>query len=109
MMFDDLAQTEKDLIGYVQNACAALAWLSKVQPGATLDPGPVNEEWHRHMNNQNTARVWIQMAGEYLHEDLNRFNDQVLAAHKRRRKRTLAQQSQAEPLGECTDVLDEDD
>jgi hypothetical protein len=32
------------------------------------------------LNALNTARVRLDMAAEYLHEDLNFFNDQVIAA-----------------------------
>ncbi|HLW00110.1 MAG TPA: hypothetical protein VKT82_15685 [Ktedonobacterales bacterium] len=80
MMFDDIEETEAELIGHVKAACDALAFLQEVNLREAVEAGPVNEEWTRHMNALNWARTRLAMAAESLHDDLNHYNEQMLAA-----------------------------
>ena len=79
MLFDHLQQTEEELIGHVKAACAALAFLREVDPDEALKSGLVKEQWHKHMHALNMARTQLSMASEYLQNDLNQFNDKLLA------------------------------
>lgn len=45
-----------------------------------VEAGPVKEEWVRHMNALNWARTRLAMAADYLHDDLNRYNEQMIEA-----------------------------
>jgi hypothetical protein len=80
MLFDHLKQTEEELIGHVKAACAALTFLREVDPYEALKPGPLKEQWQKHMHALNTARTQLGMASEYLQDDLNQFNDELIAA-----------------------------
>ena len=80
MMFDDLERTKKELIEHVEKTCAALAFLRDCEPEMCLKGGPHYNEWVRHMNNLNSARVWPGMTSEYLHDEMNTHNNQVIAA-----------------------------
>jgi hypothetical protein len=83
MMFDDIEETEAELIGHVKAACDALAFLQEVNNLAeAIKDGPLKAEWVRHMNALNWARTRLAMAAEYLHDDLNRYNDQMIAAER---------------------------
>ncbi len=86
MLFDHLEQTEEELIRHVKAACAALAFLREADPDEALGPGPVKEQWHLHMNALNTARVWIGMASESLHDELNQFQEELIEAHNNQKK-----------------------
>lgn len=88
MLFDDLSEAQRKLTTHVEEACAALAFLEEVSPAQAARPGPIQEQWHHHMNALNSARVWLGMASEYLHDDLNKHNERVIAAANRQRKRT---------------------
>jgi hypothetical protein len=83
MMFDHLESTEQELIAQVRAACKALAFLRDVDAEDTLPPSPLYTEWARQMNILNTARVHIQMAGEYLHDELNTHQDEMCREWKR--------------------------
>ncbi len=80
MMFDYLKGTQKELTEHVEAVCKALDFLRSTDPYDTLEPGPLHDEWVRHMNALNSDRVRLGMAAEYLHEELNHHNDQVIAA-----------------------------
>ena len=80
MMFDDIKGTQQELVEHVQAVCRALSWLRDVDPRETLDPGPVHDEWVKHMNALNHACVRLGMGAEYLHDELNHHNDQVIYA-----------------------------
>ncbi|GHO88203.1 hypothetical protein KSZ_62090 [Dictyobacter formicarum] len=81
-MFDDLTTTQAELIGHVRAACQAIKFLRNVEPLECLPSKEHYEEWSRHMNALNTARTRLGMAAEYLHSDLNSFNDAVISAKK---------------------------
>lgn len=80
MMFDDLTTTQAELIGHVKAACRAIKFLRNVEPLECLRGKPKYDEWAKHMNALNTARTWLGMAVEYLHDDLNNFNDTLIDA-----------------------------
>jgi hypothetical protein len=82
MMFDDLTETQNELIGHVKAACRAIKFLRNVEPLEALKGQEHYEAWVTHMNALNTARVRLGMAAEYLHSDLNNFNDAVIYAGK---------------------------
>jgi hypothetical protein len=82
MLFDHLKGTQKELTEHVEAACKALDFLRTTDPYETLEPGPLHDRWVQHMNALNTARVWLGMAAEYVHEELNHYNDQAIAANR---------------------------
>lgn len=71
--------TKKELIEHVEKVCTAL-FLRDCDPDLCLKGGPHYAEWVRYMNNLNSRRVRLGMASEYLHDELNMHNDQVIAA-----------------------------
>jgi hypothetical protein len=80
MMFDDLETTQKQLIGQVKAVCKALKYIRSVTALDTLprlQDGSVNPKytkWCEQMNIANTARVEIEMAGEYIRAELSDEN-----------------------------------
>lgn len=80
MMFDDLTTTQAELIGHVKASCRAIKFLRNVEPLECVRGKPKYEEWMRHMNALNTARTRLGMAADYLHSDLNSFNDALITA-----------------------------
>lgn len=80
MLFDDLDATKKELTGHIDAACNALAFLREVDPPNALRGKPDYDQWVFHMNALNSARVWLSMAADHLHTDLNNFNDEVIQA-----------------------------
>lgn len=103
MMFDHLETTEKRLIEQIKAACSALEFIRSVTAEDTLprledgSENPLYTQWVRHMNILNTARVDIQMAGEYLHEELNNENDDKCIAWKQL-ERELERKKKKKPL-----------
>lgn len=89
MMFDDLKTTEQELIEHVKAACAAIQFLRNCEPVECDRGGPHYEEWIMHMNRLNTARIRLGMAAEYLHDDLNTFNDALIYAARTGERRTI--------------------
>ena len=77
MMFDDLETTREQLIAQVRAVCKALKYIRSVTALDTLPRlpnGSVNPEytkWCREMGIANTARVDIQMAAEYIRDELS--------------------------------------
>lgn len=87
MMFDDIAETREKLIVQLHAACAALEFLEENYADDVVESRTELDLWMRHWNKLNTARVEIQMAGEYLHDELNRFHDRMGEALAAKRKR----------------------
>ncbi len=89
MMFDHLETTQKQLVTQVKAACKALKFIRSVTAEDTLprrpdgSTNPRYTQWCQQMSILNTARVDIQMAGEYLHDELNSENDEKCIAWKR--------------------------
>ena len=98
MMFDHLETTEKQLIAQVKAACKALKFIRSVTAEDTLprrpdgSPNPRYTEWCKQMGILNTARVDIEMAGEYLSDEVSTENEEKCIAWKRlerkKKKRT---------------------
>jgi len=80
MMFDDLTTTQAELIGHVKAACRAIKFLRNVEPLDCLEGKEHYTEWVQHMTALNTARTRLGMAADYLHSDLNNFNDTLIDA-----------------------------
>ncbi len=78
MMFDDINGTQKDLVEHEEAPRPALSWLHDGDAYETFEPGPVHDKWVKQMNALNHARVRLGMAAEYLHDELNHHNDQVI-------------------------------
>ncbi|GLV61185.1 hypothetical protein KDH_80010 [Dictyobacter sp. S3.2.2.5] len=89
MMFDDLTTTQIELIVHVKAACQAIKFLRNVEPLECLQGKEHYEEWVRHMSALNTTRTRLGMAAEYLHSDLNSFNDAVIYADRTGEERTI--------------------
>ena len=83
MMFDHLETTEKQLIAQVKAACKALKFLRSVTAEDTLPPKPLYTKWVKQINILNTARVDIEMAGEYLSNEVSSHNEDKCIAWKR--------------------------
>jgi len=96
MMFDHLEITQKQLIAQVKAACKALKFIRSVTAEDTLprrkdgSPNPRYTQWCKQMGILNTARVDIQMAGEYISDELDSENEAKCIAWKRleRKKKT---------------------
>lgn len=86
-MFDDIEETRQKLIGQLNAACKALEFMGENYTDDVVDSEAALDKWMRHWNKLNTARVEIQMAGEYLHDELNRFHDRMIQAQVAKRKR----------------------
>jgi hypothetical protein len=88
MMFDYLDLTQKELITQVKAACKALKFIRSVTAEDTLprrpdgSPNPKYTQWCKQMSILNTARVDIEMAGEYLRDELNTENEDKCIAWK---------------------------
>ena len=88
-MFDHLELTEKQLTDQIKAACNALKFIREAYAEDTLprlpdgSTNPQYTEWCKQMGILNTARVDIQMAGEYLHEELNSENYDKCVAWKK--------------------------
>jgi hypothetical protein len=92
MMFDDLTSTQSELIGHVKAACQAIKFLRNVEPLDCLEGKEHYAEWVQHMNKLNTARVRLGMAAEYLHTDLNTFNDAAMYAARTGEQRMIIEE-----------------
>ncbi len=81
-MFDHLETTQKRLIDQVKAACKALKFIRSVTALDTLprlpdgSTNPRYTKWCEQMNILNTARVDIEMAGEYIREEVSDENYQ---------------------------------
>jgi hypothetical protein len=77
MMFDDLDETQERLINQIKAVCKALKYIRSVTALDTLPHFPDGSEnpkytqWCRQMGIANTARVDVEMAGEYIRDELS--------------------------------------
>jgi hypothetical protein len=77
MMFDDLDETQERLINQVKAACRALKYIRSVTALDTLprlpdgSENPKYTQWCRQMGIANTARVDVEMAAEYIRDELS--------------------------------------
>ena len=89
MMFDDLTSTQAELVGHVKAACQAIKFLRNAEPLECIKGAAHYETWVQHMNALNTARVKLGIAADYLHDDLNTFNDTVIFAERTGERRGI--------------------
>jgi hypothetical protein len=77
MMFDDLDETQERLINQVKAACRALKYIRSVTALDTLprlpdgSENPKYTEWCRQMGIAGRARVDVEMAAEYIRDELS--------------------------------------
>jgi hypothetical protein len=77
MMFDDLEATRDQLIDQIRSACKALKYIRSVTALDTLPHFPDGSEnpkytkWCRQMGIAGRARVDLEMAGEYIRDELS--------------------------------------
>jgi hypothetical protein len=77
MMFDDLKTTREQLITQVRAVCKALKYIRSVTALDTLphypdgSENPKYTEWCRQMGIAGRARVDVEMAGEYIRDELS--------------------------------------
>lgn len=106
MMFDHLETTEKQLKGQIKAACKALKFIRSVTAEDTLphrpdgSTNPRYTKWCQQMGVLNTARVDIEMAGEYLRDELSSENEVKCIAWKRieRKKKHRASTRKKQPI-----------
>jgi len=91
MITDDPKEMKQRLTEYVNSASDALETLSTLNP-ADFDlskrPEPSSEygQYIQALNNLNTARTWLGIATEQLHDLLNQYNDTLIEATQEQRK-----------------------
>jgi hypothetical protein len=77
MIFDDLDETQERLIDHVKAACKALKYIRSVTSLDTLprlpdgSENPKYAEWCRQMGIAGRARVDMEMAAEYIRDELS--------------------------------------
>src|SRR5918911_2808723 len=77
MMFDDLDETQERLINQIKAACKALKYIRSVTALDTLprlpdgSENPKYTEWCRQMGIAGSARVDMEMAAEYIRDELS--------------------------------------
>lgn len=94
-MFDDLEHTKEELIEHIEAACKALDFFRSHCVSDVIDSRKLEEEWSKHWNALNRARVDIQTAGEYLHDDLNYYHDAIAEAWADERERKNKEEKKA--------------
>src|SRR6266567_8766725 len=87
MITDDPQDMEQKLTQYVKDARQALETLeelipSNIIPRRAIAPGSEEEQYVLALNKLNTARTWLGIAAEQLHERLNVYHDRLLSADK---------------------------
>jgi len=105
-MFDHLETTEKQLISQVKAACKALKFIRSVTAEDTLprrpdgSTNPQYTKWCQQMGILNTARVDIEMAGEYISDEVSSENEAKCIAWKRieQKKKQSASRRKKQPI-----------
>ena len=87
MITDDPQDMETKLTQYVKDAREALETLEELSPSNIIPtravaPGSEYERYTEALNKLNTARVWLGMAAEQLHDLLNNYHDRMIYAGK---------------------------
>lgn len=87
MITDDPKDMETKLTQYVKDAREALETLeelspSNIIPSREIAPGTEYERYVKALNKLNTARTWLGIATEQLHDRLNVYHDRMLYAGK---------------------------
>ncbi|HEY4035790.1 MAG TPA: hypothetical protein VGL94_17675 [Ktedonobacteraceae bacterium] len=85
MITDDPQDMEQKLTQYVKDARQALETLEELSPSNTIPrrpvaPGSEEERYTQALNKLNTARTWLGIAAEQLHDRLNVYHERMLYA-----------------------------
>ena len=94
MITDDPKEMKQRLTEYVNSASLALETLATLDP-ADFDlskrpgPGTEYEQYIQALNDLNTARTWLGIATEQLHDQLNEYNDALIEATQEQRKKEV--------------------
>jgi hypothetical protein len=87
MITDDPKDMETKLTQYVKDAREALETLEEISPSNIIPtrpvaPGSEEERYTQALNKLNTARTWLGIAAEQLHDQLNVYHDRMIYAGK---------------------------
>jgi hypothetical protein len=80
MITDDPKDMETKLTQYVKDAREALETLEAIHPEDTIARGKEYEQYVQALNKLNTARTWLGIAAEQLHDLLNDYHDRMIYA-----------------------------
>lgn len=91
MITDDPQEMKRRLAEYVNNASSALETLTTLDPvdfdlSKRPEPGSAHEHYIQALNDLNTARTWLGIAAEQLHDLLNHYNDELIEAAQEQRE-----------------------
>ncbi len=91
MITDDPKEMKQRLTAYVNSASSALETLAALDPSdfdlsKRPEPGSAHEQYIQALNDLNTARTWLGIATEQLHDLLNQYNDSLIEAAQEQRK-----------------------
>jgi len=91
MITDDPQEMRQRLTAYVNTASGALETLAPLDPpdfdlSKRPEPGSTHEQYIQALNDLNTARTWLGIATEQLHDLLNQYNDSLIEAAQEQRK-----------------------
>lgn len=94
MITDDPQDMKRRLTEYVNSASDALKTLAALNPtdfdlSKRPEPGTDYEQYIQALNNLNTARTWLGIATEQLHDLLNQYNDSLIEARQEQRKEAV--------------------
>jgi hypothetical protein len=91
MITDDPKEMKRRLTEYVNDASEALETLEAIDPDfdttKRIEPGSDHERYVQALNKLNTARVWLGMAAEQLHDLLNDYHERMIDASQEKRER----------------------
>ena len=91
MITDDPQDMKRRLTEYVNSASLALETLATLDPAdfdlsKRPEPGSEYERYLQALNDLNTARTWLGIATEQLHDLLNQYNDTLIEVTQEQRK-----------------------
>ena len=91
MITDDPQDMKLRLTAYVNSASNALETLATLDPAEfdlskRPEPELAYEQYIQALNDLNTARTWLGIATEQLHDLLNEYNDFLIEAAQEQRK-----------------------
>ena len=99
MITDDPQDMKRRLTEYVNSASLALETLAALEPAdfdlsQRPEPGTEYERYLQALNDLNTARTWLGIATEQLHDLLNQYNNSLIEAAQEQRKEEVSQQTE---------------
>jgi len=93
MITDDPQDMKRRLTEYIHSASDALETLATLDPSSfdlskrkPPEPGSAYAQYLKALNDLNTARTWLGIATEQLHDLLNQYNDTLIEATQEQRK-----------------------